>query len=74
MAKRKTKAKPFSDQLRDAVRDSEHTRYRIAVECNIDHGAMSHFLAGHRGLSLDSIDRLAAFLDLRIVRGSKTRR
>lgn len=56
----------LSDQIRKLVRTSEHSRYRICAETGIDQGAMSHFLAGHRGLSLDSLDRLGEFLRLRI--------
>ena len=57
----------FPDQIRAAVRQSAYSRYRICHETGIDQGAMSHFLAGHRGLSLDSIDRLGEFLALHIV-------
>ena len=57
----------LGDQIRDVVRRSGYSRYRICNETGIDQGAMSHFLAGHRGLSLDSIDRLGEFLGLRIV-------
>ena len=68
MAKRRAK---LSDQIRKLVRTSEHSRYRICAETGIDQGAMSHFLAGHRGLSLDSLDRLGEFLRLRVVADAK---
>jgi len=66
MGKRR-RHKKMSDQIRELIRSSEHTQYRIAVESDIDHGAMSNFLAGRRGLGLESLDRLAKFLDLEIV-------
>lgn len=62
----KTK-KRFSDQIRELVTDSEHSCYTICKQTGIDKGAMSHFLAGHRGLSLESLDLLAEFLDLEVV-------
>ena len=65
------KPKKLSDQIRDAVRRSGYSRYRICHETGIDQGAMSHFLAGHRGLSLDSIDRLGEFLAFHIVSTSE---
>ncbi len=64
MAKRKPTK--LSDQLRQLVRDSEHTAYRICQETGIDKGALSHFLAGHRGLSMDTVDILGRFLGLEL--------
>ena len=68
------KPEPFSDQLRQAIRDSGVSRYAIWKATAVDQAVLSHFLAGHRGMSLDSIDKVAAFLDLRVVRDDKKRR
>jgi len=56
----------FSDQIRGVVKTSGYSRYAICKATGIDQGAMSHFLAGHRGLSLDSLDALADFLGLHV--------
>jgi transcriptional regulator with XRE-family HTH domain len=63
----KQKRKTFSDEIRDLVEASGFSRYAICKGTGLDNGAMSHFLAGHRGLSLDSLDLLAGFLDLHVV-------
>jgi len=59
--------KTLTDQLRDAVRRSAVTRYRLSLELGIDQAALSRFVNGERGLSLEAIDKLAAFLKLRLV-------
>ena len=61
------KPRKFSDQIRQAIADSEHTRYRIAQETGINEGALGAFFHGQRGLSLNSLDKLAEYLGLEIV-------
>ena len=56
--------KTFSDDLRQAVRDSELTRYAISVRTGIDQGTLCRFIRGERGMSLDSVDRLMDCLGL----------
>jgi transcriptional regulator with XRE-family HTH domain len=55
--------KKLSDQVRELVMNSGLSRYAICKATGLDNGAMSNFLAGRRGLSLDSLDALAEFLD-----------
>ena len=62
------KPKPLSDQLRRAIRESGLSRYAICKATDIDQSAMSKFLAGRVGLSLASVDRLADFLGLKLVK------
>jgi plasmid maintenance system antidote protein VapI len=73
-----SKDKPitFSDQLRDAIRSSEHSVYRIAKLTEIDPALISRFLAGKSGFSMESLDKLAAALGLQITTNQppKTRR
>ncbi len=64
MAARQPKA--LSDQIRAAIRASAHSRYAIWKATGIDQGALSHFMAGHRGLSLASLDELCEFLELEL--------
>ena len=53
--------------LRAAIDASEMSRYRIAVEAEMDHASMSRFMSGKTGLTLDTIDRLAEVLGLEMV-------
>jgi len=63
MAKRQL---PISEQVRQAIRDADCTRYAISKATGIDQAVLSKFLSGERGMSLDSLDKLAAFLKLDI--------
>jgi transcriptional regulator with XRE-family HTH domain len=72
MAKRRP-AK-LSDQLRRAISESGQTRYKIAKATGINEAALSKFFHGERGLGLESIDRLAAHLRLRVLAEEKRSR
>jgi transcriptional regulator with XRE-family HTH domain len=56
----------LSDQLRQAIADSGITRYRISKATGINEAALGKFFHGERGLSLESIDKLAEFLKLEL--------
>ena len=60
------KPKPLSGQIREAIQQSKHSRYAIWQATGIDQGTLSHFMAGHRGLSLASLDALCEFLELEL--------
>ena len=62
----KIRHQKLSDQLRQAVLDAGVSRYRIAQDACIDEAALSKFVHGERGLSLDTLDRLAEYLKLEI--------
>ena len=66
MARRKLKS--FGDQIRELVKSSGYTASQVCRATGLDKGQLSHFLAGHRGLSLASLDVLAKFLKLEIRR------
>jgi transcriptional regulator with XRE-family HTH domain len=59
-------SQPFSDQIRDAVNHSGMSRYAICKAIGFNQGAMSRFMSGKGGLSLDMIDRLAELLGLEV--------
>ena len=63
----KKKRVSLSDELRQAVERSGLSRYAIWQQAGIDQGSMSKFMAGERGLTLESIDKLAELLGLHIV-------
>jgi hypothetical protein len=65
MAKKRSNL--LTDQLRQAIDDSGHTRYRISKETGINEGALCEFYNGHRGLSMESMNALGEYLDLMIV-------
>ena len=58
----------FSEQLRQAIRESSMMRYRLAQVTGIAQSTLSLFVRGGRGLSLESIDRLMDALKLEIKR------
>ena len=56
----------FSNQLREAVRNSESTCYAISKETGIDQAVLSKFLRGERGMLIPSIDALVEYLNLEL--------
>jgi transcriptional regulator with XRE-family HTH domain len=56
----------LSDGLRRAIETSGFSRYRIAKETGVSQAALSRFCSGERGLTLDGIDRIAEFLNIRL--------
>lgn len=63
-------SKTFLDELRQAVVRAGKagvSRYRICKEIGLTEGAMSRFMAGTRGLKLETAERLAEFLGYRLV-------
>lgn len=57
----------ISEQLRQAIEASEVSRYRIAQETGIDQSALSKFMAGKRGMNLETLDILGEYLGLELV-------
>lgn len=62
----RSKPKPLSDQLREFIKDRRVTRYAIWKATGIDQAVLSHFMAGRRGMSLESLERLTAYLGLEL--------
>jgi transcriptional regulator with XRE-family HTH domain len=59
--------KKLSEQIRVAIKSSGMTRYRLCCESGVDQGALSRFVHGKAGLSLDALDRIGLVLGLQIV-------
>ena len=54
------------DAMRQAVETSGKTRYRIAKESGVSAGQLSRLVSGERGMTVDTIERLAEYLGLEI--------
>ncbi len=61
----------MTDQLRQAIDDCGLTRYEIAKQTGIDESALAKFYNGHRGLSMEALNALGEFLQLKITLGRK---
>lgn len=72
VAKKRTNL--LTDQLRQAIDDSGLTRYRIAKESGISESALSQFYNGQRGLSMEALNALGEFLQLKITLGRKPKK
>ena len=54
------------DSLRRAIEASKKSRYQLWRETGIDQGQLSRLMQGKSGLSVDSLERLAKALGLKI--------
>jgi transcriptional regulator with XRE-family HTH domain len=63
-----SKPKPITEVIRDAIKNSGLTPYRIAKDSGVSQPTLSRFLSRQRGLSADAVDRLAEALGLRLVK------
>lgn len=55
------------DQLRAVVDNAEESRYAISQATGIDQAALSRFVHGEGGLSVDAINKLGEYFDLVLV-------
>jgi transcriptional regulator with XRE-family HTH domain len=67
MPMRKKPKHKLTDQLRRAVADSGKTLGEFARDTGIDKSALSRFVNGERGLSMEALDAVGEYLGLRIV-------
>lgn len=63
----------MTEQLRNAIDQSGLSKYRIAKDLQINQAQLSRFMRGQRGLSLELLDRLCAYLDLALVNRKSVR-
>jgi plasmid maintenance system antidote protein VapI len=61
------KSLPLSEQFRKAIETCGESRYAISKATGIDQSALSRFIHGERGLSMDVMDRLGEYLGLKLV-------
>lgn len=68
----RTSSKPreaLSEQLRRAIRADGASLYALAEETGVSRSVLSRFVAGKRTITIETADRLAAALKLRLVAG-----
>jgi transcriptional regulator with XRE-family HTH domain len=56
----------LTDAIRSAINASDQTAYAIAKGAGVARSQLSRLLSGERGLSVDTIERLADYLGLQI--------
>src|SRR5262249_44516468 len=57
----------IADVLRRAIVDQGYTAYALGRQTGVAPHVISKFLAGERGLNLETLERLASHLNLRLV-------
>jgi hypothetical protein len=57
----------FSDQVRAIIRQDGRTIYAIETAAGVPRGGVGRFLSGERGLTTDTLDRLAGVLGMRVI-------
>jgi len=71
---KKMRPKKFSDQIRRAIETCGKTRYQIAKESGVDAATLCRFVQGRHGLLMDSLDRIAGCIGMRVVVESQTKK
>ena len=67
----KMSKRSFTDQMRQAIRDSGLSQYAIWKACGIDKGNLSRFMKGQGGLGLELLDRIASLIGMTVSLKSK---
>ena len=60
------KRQSLSDQLRHFLTERGESLAHISRATGVNHGALSRFLRGERGLSTRSLDRLCVYLKIEL--------
>jgi transcriptional regulator with XRE-family HTH domain len=69
MARRSKAPESLSDQLRALIQDARPSVSELAQLAGVDRSVLSRFLAGRRTITLETADRIAAVLKLRLAAG-----
>jgi hypothetical protein len=68
MAKKRTRPRLLSEQLRHLIEGGRISRYRISVETGIDKSQLCRFVHGKGDMSLcGTVDKIGQLLRLRLV-------
>jgi transcriptional regulator with XRE-family HTH domain len=68
------KPKLISEQLREAMRNADVSRYRIAKDIGVTEALLSRFMNGITGLGQETIDKIGEYLELRLVGPERPRK
>ena len=68
-----TQKQKMSARVRMEIESSKLSRYRIAKDTGIEESALSRFMSGERGLSMEALDALFEYFKLDIVRLDRKR-
>ena len=68
-----TNKETFSEQLRRVIRESGISNYALSQKTGIAQSALSRFMRKQSSLTLDSVDRLAVLLNLKITHESPSK-
>ena len=63
--------KPLSEQLRIVIKNSGISRYEISKATGVSQAALSHFVNGRRGVSVEAMDAVGLYLGLSITSRTK---
>ena len=63
----------LSDQLRLAILKSSVSRYQIAKATGVSQSTLSKFVLRQRGISVEAMDAVAAYLNLQLVPSKRNR-
>ena len=72
MDKREKIPAPLSDQLRERIAQDGRSISALAREAGIDRGALWRFVKGQQSITLETADRLAAVLKIRLADEEET--
>ncbi len=65
---------PLTTQLRRLVAEAGESLSELSRATGLHKAALSRFLNGHRGVSMEGLDALGRHLDLRLVTGKRRKR
>jgi plasmid maintenance system antidote protein VapI len=74
MSKRPRTPRSVCDQLRDAIRDSGKTHYRIGKDAGLKPEIVARFVRGQRDITGQTFAKLAAALGLTLVPAAEAER
>ena len=76
MGMAKKRPQKLSDQIRQAIEACGKSRAQIARETGVDEATLCRFVQGRHGLLMETLDRVAECIGLRVVleKGPKTKK
>ena len=69
-----TSMSQITDKLRQAIQKGPKSRYVLWQETGIEQAVLCRFAAGTRGLTIETIEKLAPALDYELVLRKKTKK